>query len=170
QTTFGATDPITMDYDQSGALTSRANVENALFQRMQPQNERDLENMRSQLEGQGIKYGSPAYQAAMDNYNRGINDQRLGITAQGGAEQKLQNDIAAQHAGFKNAAEQQQYQQLQGRGQFANAAETGNFQQALTRVQLQNAALAQQEQQQLDRFNASQSQRAQTIAERYAAF
>ena len=170
QTTFGATDPITMDYDQSGALTSRANVENALFQRMQPQNERDLENMRSQLEGQGIKYGSPAYQAAMDNYNRGINDQRLGITAQGGAEQKLQNDIAAQHAGFKNAAEQQQYQQLQGRGQFANAAETGNFQQALTRVQLQNAALAQQEQQQQDRFNAAQSQRAQTIAERYAQF
>ena len=112
---------------------------------MQPQNDRDRANLEARLSDQGIKYGSGAYQAAMDNYNRGINDQRLGITAQGGPEQKLQDDLAAQRAGFQNSAQQQAYQQALGRGTYANTAQTNAFQQAASRAQLWNAAAAQRQ-------------------------
>jgi hypothetical protein len=146
QMTFGDAGPIRSGYgDGKDALTSRSNVENSLFSRMQPQNDRDLEKLRSQLADQGIRYGSQAYTAAMDNYNRGINDQRLAITAQGGQEQKLQEDIAAQRAGFANAAEQQAYVQAQGRGTFANTAQAVQEQQNQQHAAFYNAAQKQLE-------------------------
>jgi len=168
QGTFGDAGALTRDYDTSQGTQQRANVENALFQRVQPQNDRDLANLESRLSDQGIKYGSPAFQAAMDNYNRGINDQRLGITAQGGQEQKLQNDLAAQRAGFQNSAQQQAYQQVLGRGNFANTAQTNAFQQAASRAQLWNAAAAQRQSQAETLFNARQTARAQALSEQYS--
>lgn len=169
QSTFGDAGPITTDYGpDTDFATSRSNVENALFKRVQPQNDRDLANLQAHLDAQGIRYGSPAYTAAMDNYQRGINDLRLGITAQGGAEQKLQADMAAQRAGFQNAAEQQAYTQAQGRGTFANSAQAARFQQNATSLQALNSALAQQGAQQTERFNAEQAQRAQALSEQYA--
>jgi hypothetical protein len=168
QTTFGATGPITSSYDNSQGTQQRAAVENSLFQRMQPQNQLALSHLQSQLADQGIKYGSPAYTAAMDNYNRGINDQMLGITAQGGQEQQLQAGLAQQLANFQNSAQQQAYQEAQGRGQFANAAQTNMFQQAATNTQAYNAALAQQMAQSESLFNAQQTARAQALTEQYA--
>ena len=123
QMTFGDAGAITRDYgDDAGVLQDRANVENSLFQRFQPQNDRDLANLQSQLNDQGIKYGSPAYQAAMDNYNRGITDQRLGITAQGGAEQKLQNDMRRSAPASRMPREQQQFTENQQKGTFFDNA------------------------------------------------
>ena len=137
-------------YDNSQGTMQRANVENSLFQRMQPQNQLALSHLQSQLSDQGIKYGSPAYQAAMDNYNRGINDQMLGITAQGGQEQQLQASLA------------------QNLAQFHNTAQTNMFQQAATQTQAYNAALAQQQSQQESLFNAQQAARSQALSEQYA--
>jgi hypothetical protein len=168
QRTFDDAGALTRDYDTSQGTQQRANVENALFQRMQPQNDRDRANLESRLADQGIKYGSPAFQAAMDNYNRGINDQRLGITAQGGQEQKLQDDLAAQRAGFQNSAQQQAYQQALGRGNYANTAQTNAFQQAASRAQLWNAAAAQRQSQAETLFNAQQTARAQALSEQYS--
>jgi hypothetical protein len=169
QSTFADAGNVTTDYGpDTDFATSRANVENSLFQRVQSQNDRDLANLQAHLDAQGIRYGSPAYTAAMDNYQRGLTDQRLGITAQGGAEQKLQSDIAAQRAGFQNAAQQQAYQQAQGRGTFANSAQAAGFQQDALRTQALNSALAQQQSQQESRFNAEQAQRAQALSEQYA--
>jgi len=168
QRTFGDAGALTRDYETSQGTQQRANVENALFQRMQPQNDRDRANLESRLADQGIKYGSPAFQAAMDNYNRGINDQRLGITAQGGQEQKLQDDLAAQRAGFQNSAQQQAYQQALGRGNYANTAQTNAFQQAASRAQLWNAAAAQRQSQAETLFNAQQTARAQALSEQYS--
>ena len=168
QTTFGDAGPLTSTYDNSQGTAQRAAVENSLFQRMQPQNQLALSHLQSQLSDQGIKYGSPAYTAAMDNYNRGINDQMLGITAQGGQEQQLQANIAQNLAQFQNAAQQQAYQEAQGRGQFANTAQTNMFQQAATQTQAYNAALAQQQSQQESLFNAQQAARSQALSEQYA--
>src|SRR5262249_45658103 len=109
---FGNLSDPQFSYASQDPLQERSDVENALFQRVQPQNDRDLQNLQAHLASQGIKYGSPAYQAAMDNYNRGITDQRLAITAQGGQEQQLQENILANRGQFANAAQQQQYQQL----------------------------------------------------------
>ena len=168
QRTFGDAGALTRDYETSQGTQQRANVENALFQRVQPQNDRDRANLEARLSDQGIKYGSPAFQAAMDNYNRGINDQRLGITAQGGAEQKLQDDLAAQRANFQNSAQQQAYQQALGRGNYANTAQTNAFQQAASRAQLWNAAAVQRQSQAATLFNAQQTARAQALSEQYS--
>ena len=168
QTTFGDAGPLTSTYDNSQGTAQRAAVENSLFQRMQPQNQLALSHLQSQLSDQGIKYGSPAYQAAMDNYNRGINDQMLGITAQGGQEQQLQAGLAQNLAQFQNAAQQQAYSEAQGRGQFANTAQTNMFQQAATQTQAYNAALAQQQAQAESLFNAQQTARSQALTEQYA--
>ncbi len=168
QRTFDDAGALTRDYDTSQGTQQRASVENALFQRVQPQNYRDRANLESRLADQGIKYGSPAFQAAMDNYNRGINDQRLAITAQGGQEQKLQDDLAAQRAGFQNSAQQQAYQQALGRGNFANTAQTNAFQQAASRAQLWNAADVQRQSEAATLFNAQQTARAQALSEQYS--
>ena len=86
----------------------------------------------------------------MDNYNRGINDQMLGITAQGGQEQQLQAGLA------------------QNLAQFQNTAQTNMFQQAATQTQAYNAALAQQQAQAESLFNAQQTARSQALTEQYA--
>jgi hypothetical protein len=184
--TFADTGGIQSSYASNDPLIDRQNVESAMFARLQPQTDRDLENLRSQLADQGIKYGSPAYGAAMDDFNRKLTDTRLAITAQGGQEQKLQEDILAQRAGFANAAEQQAYNEAQGRATFANSAQQQAFQQAQARGQFFNAgqaaqyqqaalgasfynsALAQQQQQQESLFNANETARQQYLSEQYA--
>ena len=78
--------------------------------------QRDRAGIEQRLADQGIRYGSQAYASAMDDYNRQSTDARLAVTAQGGQEQQRMMDMAAQRAGFQNAAQQQAYQQAQGRG------------------------------------------------------
>ena len=161
QSGFDPTGNITGTYDNQQGDAQRARVEQSLFQRMQPQNQLALSQLQSQLANQGIRYGSDAYTAAMDNYNRGINDQMLGITAQGGQEQQLQAGLAQNLAGFQNTAQQQAYAQAQGRGQFANAAQAAAFAQAQARGQFANTAQQQafaQSQAQGQFTNAAQQQ------------
>ena len=135
---------------------------------MQPQLDRQQNQLQQQLADQGIRYGSPAYQAATDDFNRSVNDLRLGITAQGGQEQKLQADMAAQRAGFQNAAQQQAYGEAQGRGQFFNQAQQNAFQQSALTGQFSNAALAQQQAQAQARLAAQNQARQQYLTEQYA--
>jgi hypothetical protein len=97
---------------------ARAHVEDALFQRIQPQLQRDRAGIEQSLADQGIRYGSPAYAAAMDNYNRQSNDARLAVTQAGAAEQQQAFGQAAQRAAFGNAGLAQQIAQQQ---QFLNA-------------------------------------------------
>jgi len=90
-----------------GYSADRTRVEEAMYQRLEPQLQRDRGQLEARLADQGIKIGSPAYQAAMDQFGRQLTDTRLGITEHGGAEQKLLNDMAAQKAGFYNTAQGQ---------------------------------------------------------------
>jgi hypothetical protein len=135
---------IARDYGPNDFSADRSRVEQSLFERMQPQLDRQRTQLEQQLADQGIRYGSSAYSAAMDDFNRQLTDTRLGVIAQGGQEQKLQADLAAQRAGFANAAQQQAYLQAQGRGTFANTA-----QQAAAQEAQQRGAFAQQGQQSL---------------------
>ena len=97
--------------------------EDSLYKRIDPQLQQDRERLRQQLSDQGIKYGTEAYDRAIAAADRQTTDTRLGITAQGGQEQKLLNDMAAQRAGFQNAAQKQAFEQSQGKATFANAAQ-----------------------------------------------
>lgn len=183
---FGDAGSITGSYGPGDFSADRANVEQALFNRLQPQLDRDRTRLETQLADQGIRYGSPAYAQAMDDFNRQSNDARLAVTAQAGQEQQRMMDMAAKRAGFENAAQMQAYQQAQGRGefyntaqaqqlaeqlqagQFTNAAQQAAFQQAAQRGQFANAGLAQQLAQQQSWFNALNAVRNQYMNEQYA--
>jgi len=95
-------------------------------------------------------------------------------------------EMAAQRAGFQNAAQMQAYQQALGRGQFANAAQAQQFQEMLQagtfgnqaqqqayqqealRAQFSNSALAQKQQADQQRFDAQNKARQQWLSEQYA--
>jgi hypothetical protein len=66
----------------------RARVEQSMFDRLNPQLDRDREARRNALVNQGFGIGTEAYNNAMDEVNRQANDQRLAITSQGLAEQR----------------------------------------------------------------------------------
>jgi hypothetical protein len=118
QRTFGETS----DYN-----LARQHVEDALFQRLNPQLDRSRSNIEQRLADQGIRYGSDAYRNAIGDYNREANDLRLGVTQAGSAEQEQAYTQDLRRGQFFNAAlqqdaarQQQEYAQLLGRGQFFN--------------------------------------------------
>ena len=144
---FGDAGPITRDYADFAGERNR--VEEGLMQRLNPQLALERQRYETQLADQGIRYGSAAYTNAMDNYNRQANDARLGVIGQAGQEQQRMHDMAAQRAGFQNAAQQQAYNQLSGRAQFYNTA-------AAQRLN-QNQSI----------FNAANAQRQQWVNEQF---
>ena len=186
QSTFGDAGDITRSYGPADNFSAdRQRVEESLYQRMDPQLQRDRAALDAKLADQGVQYGSPAYQAAHDQFERQVTDTRLGITQTAGQEQQRMMDMAAQQAGFQNAAQQQAYTQAQGRGQFANdaqaqmfaqaqargsfanSAQQQNFAQAAARNTASNAALAQNQAQAQNIFNARNAQRQQYLSEQY---
>jgi len=125
---FGDAGPITRDYEDFAGERDR--VEAGLMERLNPQLGMERARYEQQLSDQGIRYGSEAYTNAMRNYSTQANDARLAVIGQAGEEQQRMNDMAAQRAGFQNAAQQQQYNQLSGRAQFYNTAAAQRLNQA----------------------------------------
>lgn len=150
QTSYDAGGPITMSYGADNFSADRQRVEDALMARMNPQLGIQQQKVQQQLADQGIRYGSQAYADAMDNYSRQANDARWGAISQAGQEQQRMMDMAAQQAGFQNAAQQQQYTQNAQLATFGNAGRLQNLQQ-------QQAG-----------FNASQAARNQYLQEQFA--
>jgi hypothetical protein len=66
---------------------SRQRIEQALFDRLNPQMDRQRAAMETTLKNQGITLGSEAWRSAMDDMGRQENDLRLATVGQGGAEQ-----------------------------------------------------------------------------------
>jgi hypothetical protein len=144
--------PITRSYGPEDDFSSdRQRVEDALMSRMNPQLARERGNIEQRLADQGIRYGSQAYQSAMDDYNRQATDTRFGAIGQAGQEQQRMMDMAQAQAAFQNAAQGQQFQQ--------NAAQA-----AFT-----NAGRAQMLGQEKDIYNAAQNMRGQYMQEQYQA-
>jgi len=186
QGTFGDAGDITRTYGPSDNFSAdRGRVEEALYGRLHPQLSEERRNIETRLADQGIRYGSAAYQEAMDDYNRQANDARLAVTQAGGQEQQRMMDMAAQRAGFQNAAQKQAYEQALGRGTFANTAQQAQFaenqaaagfgnqaqqqayQQARERGTFFNAGVAQQQQKAEQTFNAANAARQQYMGEQY---
>ena len=167
------------DFDSGGAITrdygpadnfsaDRLRVEQAMYERMAPQLERDRARMEAQLRDQGNLAGGEAYGAQKELFNKQLTDTRLGITAQGGQEQKLLNDMAAQRAGFQNAAQKQAFEQSQGRATFANAAQQQDFTQQGLRAQFLNQTQGQRMAMAQAKLDAENKARAQFLSEQYA--
>jgi len=168
--TFGDAGDITKTYGPEDDFSSdRQRVEDALMARMDPSLARQRSGVETRLADQGIRYGSAAYTAAMDDYNRQANDARFGAINQAGSEQQRMMDMAAQRAGFENSAQQQLYEQLQGRAAFQNQAHGQDFSERAQMAAFRNSGLAQQLAQRQSGFNAANSQRNQYLQERTAA-
>jgi hypothetical protein len=84
----------------------RTQVENAMYDRLQPQIDKDRNALITQLANQGITDpGSQAYMTAIDEINRKQNDLRLGITSQGLSQ-------AAQQYGLETGGRNQQINEM----------------------------------------------------------
>jgi len=169
QTTFGDAGDITRSYGPNDFSADRTNVENALYARMDPQLQRDRASLDAKLADQGIQVGSPAYQAAWDQFNRQLTDTRLGITQTAGQEQQRMQQEAQAQAQFQNQAQQQAFQEAQARGQFANTAQANQFAQNAQQAQFYNTAAQQQFARQQAIASYYDQQRAQWLNEQYAA-
>lgn len=143
--TYGAADGYSAD---------RQRVEDALMSRLNPSLERDREALRTSLVNQGIREGSEAFDRAMNRFGERSNDARMQAILAGGQEQSRLDDLAARRAGFENAAQQQQYNQLLGRAQFSNAGQQQLHGQKRDSAQLSLQAQIANAQQELARFNA----------------
>jgi hypothetical protein len=137
---FGGAGDVTSSYGPGDFSADRQNVQDSLMARINPQLAVEKNQLTQQLADQGIRYGSTAYTNAMDNYNRQSNDARFAAINQAGTEQQRMMDMAAQRAGFQNAAQQQQFNQQQQRGTFFNTAQQAMFGQNLQGGQFANTA------------------------------
>jgi hypothetical protein len=142
----------------------RMRVEEALYNRLNPQLGRQREALESQLVNQGYQRGSQAWNEAMDESNRQANDARYGAIREGGAEQTRQLQSALAQGQFANAAQQQEYGEQLGRGQFYNAATAANNAANLAggqfwnQAQQQTFAQNQAQQQAIDTATAANNQ------------
>lgn len=80
---------------------TRGRVEQALFDRLQPQFDRDQAALDTRLANQGIGIGSEAYRNAQDDLSRGRTDARLAAVNQAGAE--AQRDFGLQQQSYGQA-------------------------------------------------------------------
>lgn len=143
QTSFGGTRG-NIQYSYGGDFADqRDEVQNALMERMQPGQDRDLARLEARLASQGLRLGSEAYQAAMDDYGRSVNDARLGAILAGGQEQSRLVNMERDRAVFNNNAQQQDYLQKYQRALFNNQGVAQRYNQEMGRAGLNNVAQAQ---------------------------
>lgn len=154
QTTFSANEPA--------FVAERQRIENALFDRMRPEHDRQEEQVRTMLINQGLTPGSEPYNQELKRQSELHAAERFNALQMGGSEQqRLHNmlmsqqqqafgqDVASQ-AAF-NQANMQQFGMGQQAGQFhnqavaqkfgqASAANAQNFQQEMQASQYANQA------------------------------
>lgn len=148
----------------------RDEVQQALFDRMQPLMDRDLNQLEARLASQGLRLGSEAYGSAMDDRSRSVNDARLGAILNAGQEQSRLVNMERDRAVFNNNAQQQDYTQQYQRAQFNNQAQAQEFAQKATAKQTELQAQAQEFAQKALRMqstNAAQAQQYQQMADQY---
>lgn len=153
--------PINKSLSTNDYSAERSRVENALFARLNPQIERDRSGLENRLAQQGIRLGSSAYDRAMEDHGRNVNDARLGTILNAGTEQGRMQQLDLNARTFGNNAQAQQYgqnandttiglgAQAQRYGQnandatFANSAQAQRFGQGTANADLNNSAQAQ---------------------------
>jgi len=104
--------------------SSRARVEQSLFDRLQPQLDRQTSQARSALLNSGIEQNSDAYRTQMESIARQQNDARLGVIGAGGQEETRTNTLRA-------ALQQQGFAQDLSAGQFDNNTRAQQLQELL---------------------------------------
>lgn len=83
----GAIDKLGNPLDPQSLLPERQRIESALYDRMNPQLEKQRLALENRLANQGFTRGTEAWNKALDDQNRAENDARLAVVGQGGQEQ-----------------------------------------------------------------------------------
>lgn len=145
---IGSAPSFTSSYDAGGNIqrsigdsdfeASRGRVEDALFSRLNPQIERDREAQYTRLANQGVTQGSEAYNNAIDELNRQINDQRMQVILAGGQEQSRLFGMDQAAGQFANQAQSQANTQNLQAADFGNNARANEFNLGMTRTQFNN--------------------------------
>lgn len=167
--TGGDTSGIATSFGQAGDIQSQLGdqdswgqvqrVEDALFSRLNPQIDRQRQQMETDLANRGIRPGSTAYSQAMGDFNRDLNDQRTSVLLNAGQEQNRMQQVALNSGNFANNAQAQNFAQQAARGQFQNQAQNQLYTQQMGNAAFGNAAQQQNYQNQnLDRQNALNEQ------------
>lgn len=115
-------------------------VEDALFSRLNPQIDRQRQQMETDLANRGIRPGSTAYSQAMNDFNRDLNDQRTSILLNAGQEQNRLQQLSLNSGNFANNAQAQNYAQLANNAQFQNQAQNQLYTQQMGNAAFGNAA------------------------------
>jgi len=100
----------------------------------------DRRALEARLADQGIEIGSAAYQSAMDDYGRQVNDMRTSAILAGGQEQSRMVGMQADRAAFNNQAQAQRFNQNLARAGFRNDARQQGFQNRLAGTGFNNDA------------------------------
>lgn len=170
QTTFGDAGAVQHNLSYNPNIQNGVNgdfgsqiqqAQNAAYgaqtQYLDPQFQRQQQQLESQLAAQGIPVGSEAYTNAMNQFTESRNQAYQGaMNAAVGAGNQEQNTLYGQQlAGgqFANQAQQQSYEQALGTGQFGNQAQQQYFDQLANRAQFYNQAQGQQFNQGMDIMN-----------------
>jgi hypothetical protein len=153
---------------QNDFSADRKRVEDALFERLNPQLDRSRSNLETSLANRGIKLGSSAYDRALEESNKAANDARVSTVLAGGQEQSRLTDLARQEAEFGNNARQQTYTNQAQQTAFNNATGSQSFadQQAIQGRQDVNANNQFSQRQQI--ADALDRQHAQGMNEKFA--
>lgn len=105
---------------QNDFSADRKRIEDALYERMNPQMARDREDMERNLANRGIKLGSAEYDRAMGQVDKAENDARVATVLAGGQEQSRLANLARDEATFGNTALQQELLNRTGATQYGN--------------------------------------------------
>lgn len=97
--------------DPNSFSADRQRVEQAMYDRMQPQLDRSRDAEENRLVNQGFQRGTEAFTNAMGDLGRQENDLRLGITAAGLGEQQGMYGMARDAAGYEMQRRTQQQNQ-----------------------------------------------------------
>jgi hypothetical protein len=116
----------------------RQRIENALFERMQPQHDRQQSALDVKLANQGITAGSEAYKRAMQSLGDQQSRERFNALEMGGQEMARLQQQQLANAQFGNTALQNQQSLDQSRAGFNNQVEQNEFAQGMQQSQYQN--------------------------------
>lgn len=152
--TYGSGPSLSTQIGQSGDVQMQLggedswgrvkDVENALFSRLNPQLDRQRQQLDTELVNKGIRPGSTAYQQQMETFNQGLNDQRTSVLLNAGQEQNRLQQLDLNSGNFANSAQAQQFGQQAARATFGNAANQQMYQNQ-TGATAANNALGQQQ-------------------------
>jgi hypothetical protein len=134
--------------------TSRRQVEDALYSRLNPQLQQSRDALEQRLRNQGLTPGTEAYNRAVDESNRAANDARMQVVLAGGNEQSRLAGLDLSRIGQRNQATEAETASRIAQQQYGNQIAQQQYQNETAATQYNNQSAAQR----MAALNAAQQQ------------